>query len=279
MEGIDIYSYLDYRQFCRDYYALKKTQDSHFSFRAFGRKAQVAPAYLKHIMDGKRNLSPQMSQQFAAGMDMTSREAEYFENLVRFNQAESLEEKNHFLETLRKKRARSLKDFGLAEAAILLSHWYVVAIKELVVALNSDDSRRIQKLLRSKLPEAQIEKTIEDLKAYGWLQCEEGRWASHSSQIQFPDEVKSYVVRSFHQQMLEMAKEALSDHLDRREFRSMVFTFPKDKLPQLKDRLKHLQQDLVVYIQEESRGAPESESLELLGFSMQCFSFLEENPS
>jgi len=283
MEGLDLFSYLDYREFCRDYYRTQKAADAEFSYRAFGRKAKVAPAYLKHIIDGKRNLSPQMSLQFAHGMTLSSKEADYFETLVRFNQASSVEEKNVHLERLRKKRARGLRDVSLAEAALLLSHWYVVAIKELVVSLNSSDPLQIQNLLRKKLTEAQIERTIEDLIHYGWLQLVDGKWTSQANQIRFPDEVKSYVVRSFHQQLLELAREALEDPLERREFGAAVFTFPKEKLPALKDKIKQLQKDLVIFVQEETKDvstldSKNEASTELMGFSIQCFSFLGETP-
>jgi len=281
MEGLDLFSYLDYREFCRDYYQTQKVVDAEFSFRAFGRRAKVAPAYLKHIIDGKRNLSPQMSLQFAHGMTLSSKEADYFETLVRFNQATSVEEKNLHLERLRKKRARGLRDVSLAEAALLLSHWYVVAIKELVVSLNSSNPVQIQSLLRRRLTESQIERTIEDLIHYGWLQLVDGKWTSQANQIRFPDEVKSYVVRSFHQQILELAREALEDPLDRREFGAAVFTFPKEKLPDLKEKIKQLQRDLVIFVQEETKDLTPSasatpDSIELMGFSIQCFSFLEE---
>lgn len=273
---MDVFSYLDYRDFCRAFYDFQKKQNTKFSYRVFGRQARVAPAYLKHIIDGKRNLSPQMSLQFAYGMGLSSKETEYFELLVRFNQAPSLEEKNLFLERLRRKRAKGLKDLSLAEAALLLSHWYVVAIKELVVSLNSVDALTIQKLLRRKLSEPQIQKTIDDLVNYGWLEIEEGVWKSKANQIRFPDEVRSYVIRSFHQQMLDLAREALDDSLERREFGSAVFSFPESKMPQLKEKMKQLQRELVIFVQEEASTGSLDKN-ELLGFSVQLFSFLGES--
>ena len=131
MGALDVYSYLDYRDFCADFYREKKDENSKFSYRVFAREAAIAPAYLKHIIDGRRNLSPKMSIKFAKGMGLPQKEIDYFENLVRFNQAISLEEKTLYFERLRRKRAKTLKPLGLTEAVDLLSHWYVVAIKEI----------------------------------------------------------------------------------------------------------------------------------------------------
>ena len=272
MAPLDIYSYLDYRAFCRDYYVDHKATDPRFSYRSFAKKASIASSYLKHVIDGKRNLSPEMSIKFGHGMDLSSKEIDYFENLVRFNQASSLEEKDLYFDRLRKKRARSLKPLGLAEAVRLLSHWYVVAIKELVVNLNTDDVKVLQKVLRKKLPENLIEKTIQELREFGWLSLSEGRWQSSASQIQFPDEVRSYVVRSFHGQMLELAIEALEDDLLEREYGAAVFTFPESEFPKLKEKLKDLQRDFISYVQDLSSQSKELSGQRVYHFGLQCFS-------
>lgn len=272
MDTLDIYSYLDYRAFCRDYYRLKKNSDSKFSFRNFGRKAGIAGSYFKHVIDGARNLSPQMTIKFGQGMDLTQREIEYFENLVRFNQALSLEEKSLYFDRMRRKRARTLKPLGLTNAVSLLRHWYVVAIKELVVNLNTDDVKTIQRVLRKKIPENIIETTIDDLKGLGWLQFQNERWISMANQVAFPDEVRSYVVRAFHRQMLEIASEAIEDEIEEREFGAAVFTFPASKLPELKERIKDMQRDLVSYVQDLGSHSAEGEPQYVYHFGVQCFS-------
>lgn len=270
-DTLDIYSYLDYRSFCRDFYHFKKSTDAKFSFRSFARKAQVASSYLKHVIDGTRNLSPEMGSKFGAGMELDEKEIDYFETLVRFSQASSLEEKAVFLDRLRRKKARALRPLGLADAVNLLSHWYVVAIKEIVVSMNSSDARLIQKALRKKLSESVIEKTIEELQKLGWLFQRDGKWTSQATQIQFPDEVRSYVVRSFHRQMLEIGTEALDDELSEREFGAAVFTFPKSDFSKLKSKIKDLQLELVSYVQDLATQKSDEES-RVYFFGVQCFS-------
>ena len=272
--SLDIYSYLDYRAFCRDFYCTQKATNPKFSYRSFAKKAVVASSYLKHVMDGIRNLSPEMAIKFGHGMDLSGKEIDYFENLVRFNQAASLDEKSLYFERLRRKRARALRPLGLAEAVDLLSNWYVVAIKEIVVNLNTDDVKVIQRVLRRKLTEHQIQKTIDDLKTLGWLSRTENGWAS---QIQFPDEVKSYVIRSFHQQMLELAIEALGDEISDREYGAAVFTFPASELPALKEKIKELQRELVSFVQDLSAHSKSRSDHLVYHFGVQCFS-LQKTP-
>lgn len=275
---LDIFSYLDYRSFCGDFYQWKKKTDPTFSFRSFAREAQVASSYLKHIIDGVRNLSPEMSQKFGLGMGLDSKEIDYFETLVRFNQASSMEEKSLFLDRLRRKKSRALKPMGLADAVHLLSHWYVVAIKELVVTLNSDQPKFIQKVLRKKIPESLVERTIQELKDLGWIFLSDGKWSSQATQIQFPDEVKSFVVRAFHRQMLEIAIEGLEDELSTREYGAAIFTFPRSEFPRLKEKIKDLQLELVSFVQDIANQSKEGKQ-GLYNFGIQCFSLekSEEN--
>lgn len=274
----DLYSYLDYREFCRDFYVEKKNSDKAFSYRSFAKKASVAPAYLKHVIDGKRNLSPETSVRFGCGMGLDEREIEYFENLVRFSQASNLDEKTYYFDKLRKKRTRSLHDMSLADAASLLSDWYVLAIKQIVVNLNTVDVSKIQSVLRRKLPESLIERSIQNLIALGWLEEENGHWKSKASQICFPDEVKSYVVQAFHRQMLEIAEEALEDPLEAREFGATMFSFPEEKVPELKRKVKQLQEDFISYVQATANQKTESNQRDerVHFFGVQCFR-LEKN--
>ena len=278
MEDLDVYSYLDYREVCRDFYDTKKKTEKDFSYRSFARKAKIASSYLKHVIDGRRNLSSEMSIKFARGMDFDAKQVDYFENLVRFNQADTLDEKTIYFERLRKKRAKQLRPIGLAEAAGMLSNWYVIAIKELVVNLNTIDTKIIQQVLRRKLPESLIESTIHYLLEMGWISQDKTTWSSSVGRIQFPDEVRSYVIRSFHAQMLEIAVEALGDDLTEREFQSTTFTIPGDKVPELKAKIKDLQDDLVAYIQDVGQKKQEGEEKPKIvyHFGMQCFA-LQKN--
>jgi len=277
MAALDIYSYLDYRTYCRDFYTTQKKADSRFSYRSFAKKAPIAGSYLKHVIDGRRNISPKMSIKFGKGMELQPKQIDYFENLVRFNQAFSLEEKSLYFERLRQKRARALKPLGLTEAVDLLSHWYVVAIKEIVVNLNTDETRVIQKCLRKKLPENLIQKTVENLKKLGWLLKVEDRWTSRASQVQFPDEVKSYIVRSFHRQMLELAVEALGDEIGEREFGAAMFTFPSSRVTELKKRIKDLQKELITFVQDVASSSKNREDHLVYHLGVQCFALQKKS--
>jgi len=116
-----------------------------------------------------------------------------------------------------------------------------------------------------------IQKTIRNLKDLGWLKKVEVQWASSASQIQVPDEVKSYIVRSFHRQMLELATEALGDGISEREFGAAMFTFPRSRISELKERIKEMQKDLISYVQDVASQPSDKEDRLVYHFATQCF--------
>jgi len=98
-----------------------------------------------------------------------------------------------------------------------------------------------------------------------------------AAQIQFPDEVKSYVIQSFHHQMLELSIDALQDELEAREYQAAVFTFPESHLPALKEKVKDLQQDLVAFVQDIVTRNRDSQNLGVYYYGAQCFSLQRPN--
>src|SRR6478609_3677893 len=75
-DPVHIFSYLDYRHFLRDLYAQKKASERGFSHRAFSKRAGLSSTnYLHLVMQGKRNLSPEMAASFARGCGLAWRAA------------------------------------------------------------------------------------------------------------------------------------------------------------------------------------------------------------
>jgi uncharacterized protein (TIGR02147 family) len=87
---VDVFGYRDYRAFLAAYYARRKEQKDGFSFARFSEEVELrSPNYLKLVIDGERNLSPELAQRFGAGCGLRDDALEYFCALVGFDQASS----------------------------------------------------------------------------------------------------------------------------------------------------------------------------------------------
>ena len=99
---LNIYTYIDYRLFLRDFYETSKKKNPTFSFQSFARKAHIASSgFLLHVMKGERNLTRPVMLNVAKAMRLTPEQTDYFENLVLFAQAKNQQEKDRSYDKIR----------------------------------------------------------------------------------------------------------------------------------------------------------------------------------
>jgi uncharacterized protein (TIGR02147 family) len=149
----DLYSYTDYRRFLKDYYESHKAKNPSFSYRYLANKAGVnSSAFFKFIIEGKRNLTKQSIIKIAAALRLTGNESEYFENLVFFNQAKTIKEKDLFFSRLMEhKKTRKVAPIG-EEYYEYFAQWYHCVIRELIVMADfADDWERLGRLLKPRI--------------------------------------------------------------------------------------------------------------------------------
>lgn len=129
----NIFTYVDYRQFLGDYYDAAKANVAAFSYRYFARRAGYkSPNFLKLVIDGKRNLSPESIEKFAEALELSRRERQFFADLVEFDQSPSpVDRANAFERVAASRRFREARriDSGFFR---YLSTWYIPVIREMV---------------------------------------------------------------------------------------------------------------------------------------------------
>ena len=90
----NVFEYQDYRRYLKDYYSFQKSRKKYFSYRYFSQKAGInASAFLYYIIEGKRNLTKRSIERISNAIGHSDEEKQYFENLVFFNQAKTIEDK------------------------------------------------------------------------------------------------------------------------------------------------------------------------------------------
>ncbi|HLD44306.1 MAG TPA: TIGR02147 family protein, partial [bacterium] len=93
--GINLFTYLDYRKYLKDWYEYHKQNTTGFSFRSFSQKAGFgSPNFLKRVIEGERNLTESSTRAVIKCLELNKQESAFFERLVLFNQSTSHEEKN-----------------------------------------------------------------------------------------------------------------------------------------------------------------------------------------
>lgn len=207
-----IFEFIDYRKFLAEYYREKKETSSYFSYRYFSQKISInSPSFLKHVIDGKRNLTPKMVERFSKALAFSPREARYFRNLVLFNQAKTSGEKQEHYAILRSMA-------GIVKESVLnidqydyFANWYTPVIRELVCMNDfGDNYQRIAAVLSPPIKPVEAKNAVKLLLKMGLLEKKENNsYKQSNSAITADSSITSLAVRSFTRAMLEHSKAAL----------------------------------------------------------------------
>lgn len=269
----DVFAYLDFRAFLRDWFAAKKARNPRFSHRVFARKAeQKSPSALLAVIEGKRNLTPQSSEGFARALGLDAEEESFFLALVRMQCAEDAEARDRALAQVR--ATRRFREARRIEGDTLeyLARWYLPAIRELASCPGfRAEPGWIAGTLRPPITEAQAEEALRVLFELGFL-CRdaEGAVRPADTSLVTPHEVRGLAARQYHLAMIERAREALAFAPSDRHLCGLTVAVPPDMLPALKQELDRFQERLLELCDGASgdRGVVVQVNLQMVPLSM-----------
>lgn len=243
-----IFDYSDYRQFIKDYYEGRKTLNPTFSFRYLAQKAGINSApFFKFIIEGKRNLTTATLLKTCVALKLTDGEAEYFEDLVFFNQAKSVKEKNHFFEKLiRKQKQKNVRKI-LESQYDYFSEWHHCVVRELVCLF--DFKNDFTKLARAVIPPIttrQASGSVKLLLRLGLIKVVNGCYAQTDTIISTGYGITSHQVANFQIMMLKKAIAAFdASPPSQRLTSATTFTFSQKTFKGCIEKLRKLRSELL----------------------------------
>jgi uncharacterized protein (TIGR02147 family) len=213
-----IFEFIDYRKYLAHFYNEKKLTSRVFSYRYFSAKAGLhSPSFLKHVIDGKRNLTRAMIEKFGVGLELSVKETTYFRHLVLFNQAATSDEKQEHYAVLRS-MAGSVKESTLnTDQFDYFANWYTPVIRELICLHDfKDDFKKISEILVPSILPSEAKAAVKLLLRLKLVRSKpEGGYEQTSSAIVADHSVSSMALRAFTKAMIEHSKAAL-DTIDKR---------------------------------------------------------------
>ena len=243
----DIFAYLDYREYLRDYYTAAKVEIGAFSYRYFSRRAGFSsPNYLKLVMDGDRNLTTSSTKKMIKGIGLSKDEARFFVDLVEFAQADDQQRRNAAFERVsasHRFRAARRIDAGMFA---YLSKWYLPAIREM--AARSDfveDPAWIARQLFPRVPQTEVAKALDLLFELGLLLRTDSGVSRGEPTWTTGHEVRSLAIGNYHRQMLERAADSI-ETVDReeRDLSAMTVVIEQATVMELKERIHSFRETL-----------------------------------
>jgi uncharacterized protein (TIGR02147 family) len=244
----DVYSFLDYRAFLRAHYEYKK-RDGKLSFRAFSLRAGLkSPNYLKLVMDGQRNLSDAMAQRFAKACGMGRDGERYFQRLVGFNQARTLDERTeHYRKLCRERRFRERHKLEPAQD-LYHSRWYLPAVRELAGSVDfKADAAWVAQRLLPPISERDAQLALDTLVELGMLKRDgRGKLKRVTPTVSTGPEVRSLHLASFHRTMMEHAASSIERlSTEERDISSLTLCLGEGGLDRVKRAVQRFRRELL----------------------------------
>jgi uncharacterized protein (TIGR02147 family) len=207
----EIYEYLDYRIFLKDYYVEHKTRNPSFSYGAFARLAKFKSKGLLHdVLSGKKSLSKESAFRIAEAMKLDEKAISYFQLLVDYGQATTLKEKSFLFRKLGDtgplSKVRQLREDGYE----FYSQWYYHTLLEVLPLIRfRGDYEALGQMLNPPISAKQARKGMELLLQLGLIVETRTGFQLSDKLLSSGEDVQAMALRDFHLQNLEMAARAI----------------------------------------------------------------------
>jgi uncharacterized protein (TIGR02147 family) len=256
-----------------------RARNSSFSMRAWAKQLGLSHvAMLSMVLGQKRkllpNLSSKISAQFKDAGRFSEAEARYFEILVLFHNAQTIEEKNFYggiLASVKPDQRFSTLDLDKLN---VIADWYYSVIMEMTAVKNfKSDPRWICLKLGGSVNESQVKAAIDRLIRLGLLERnEKGKLFRTHAQIATPTDIPDKSLRKYHAEMMTKATLALENQpVEKRDITSFTFTIDTKKIPKAKKMIRDFRRTLAKFLE-----TPDGDSVYQL--NIQLFDLLgEEN--
>jgi uncharacterized protein (TIGR02147 family) len=239
----DIFTFLEYRIFLKAAFEAIKAASPRLSYRTFAKKAGFSsPNFLQMVIQGKRNLSSTYVVTTAKAFKLNRPETEFLQNLVGYDQARSLDEKNLFYQKiLKNKRYTTVKTLDKSQYEFF-SHWYIPVVRELMTHKDfNGESAWIAERIFPRVTAAQVDSARQLLLKLGMIRLDAvtGKWALTDSVVSTESEAAHLAMRNYHMASIQLAHDSLKVFTSiERDVRSVTIGLSESAFGELKTRLE-----------------------------------------
>jgi uncharacterized protein (TIGR02147 family) len=246
---VDVFEYVDYRAYLREFYSDAKKNRRGFSHRAFSRRVGLgSPNHLKRVMDGERNLTLEMAARFAQALALAGEAADYFVQLVRLDQAKTSVERSAAFDKLSTFKAyRRTRKLDLAHAAYH-STWYIPVVRELAGRKDfRAQPKWIAERVLPRIKAAEAQAAVETLLELGLLtRGNSGKIEQSEPLLTTGPEMPSLHIARYHRMMMQKAAESIDlVPSERRDISAVVLLLSESGIARIKRRMQRLRRELL----------------------------------
>ena len=211
-----VYAYSDFRKFLADWQVWRHSEDPAFSRTEFVRQLGMPKtrSFFTDLLNGKP-LTPTFLERVVQVMDLPREEALFFRALVKFNQADTAQEREIYYEQLVALN-RSPRSFLDPSSFSYYKDWRNAAVRNALDLVDWDgtDPAVLGRMFRPRLTPGEVKKSLEVLQELGLVEKNsEGAWKSVHKVLSSGDGRTDEPIRQHQLQCLELAGKSLFEDL------------------------------------------------------------------
>lgn len=267
---INIYDYLDYRLFLRDFYDLEKTLDPTFSYRVFATAVDIDASLLVKILRSKRHLSDTSVNTFVAFFNFKEGKSEYFREMVAYGKAKTPDAIRKHFETLQKMRPSRCRMLDEARYRYF-QQWYYPMVRSALDVYEyrgEQDAVSLGNSCIPKLTAAQIVTSVEALLQLGLAKRnEQGRIVPSDAHVRTQDHWLSASISEYQKTVTELGRQSIENiPKENRDISTLTMALDSSQIEKIRGILADARKSIVNVVN--SMPAEQCDSVYQLNFQM-----------
>lgn len=198
---------------------------------------------------GKRPMTLKTADRLVKVLGLKKLERRYFLQMVEAQRASGSSDRPEAYEKLAALKSKALPKALSRRQLEFFNHWYHAAILALLHLPDAEDTPEwISVQLRPNIPPTKVAKSLSLLKRLGQIHfdAEKGRLVPSQTFVNTGPEVLGLAIIRYHQQMIELARDALTDvPPEQREISAVTISVASDQLQDIKQRIQEFQRELM----------------------------------
>ncbi len=236
--------YLDYRLYFEGLFKELKSSKESYSYQTFAEELGFSASSIMHqIVKAYRPLTDKSLRRILKHLDLPAAERKYLIYLIAFCNAKNSGEKEAAFEGMKESAARSIPEEMEKYQLQYFSHWLHPVIWEMIgCSYFISDVNWIVERLRIKVTPEEVLESLSLLESLGLIRLEDGKWQQTQDRVVTPPRVKGLSLVSYHLNMLDHAKLALTDVKgSQRDFSSSTVSLSEESFEKLRGMIHDFQ--------------------------------------
>ncbi len=248
---ITIFDYTDYRLFLKDFYEARKKRDPSITHRFIADKVGFrSSGFFTQILQGKSNISDDMTDRFADFCKLKKREREYFKTLVAFNQARTHAKKKVYFEKMIGYNKGTVAGVDAAQYEFY-DKWYYTVVREMLALVRVKDNYKsyvqLAKMTIPQIKPMQVKKALSVLKKLKFITKDNnGYYLRVDRVISTGYDAQSVAITNFALSSLDVAKGAMQNMpKEDRSISNLTMSLSEKGYQELGEKLKLFRREIL----------------------------------